>query len=79
LEGTWLRWATPSGELLPTEAEAAQQQAEQAQQQAEQAQQQAEQAQQQAEQEKQRADVEAAARRTAELENARLRALLGKQ
>ncbi len=34
LEGTWLRWATPTGELLPTDAEAAQQQAEQAQQRA---------------------------------------------
>jgi len=62
LAGTWLRWATPAGELLPTEAEAARRQAEQAQR--------------QAEQERQRADAEAAARQAAEVEIARLRALL---
>jgi Uma2 family endonuclease len=58
VEAEWLRWATLSGELLPTDQElaiAAQQQAETAQQQAEAAQQQAETAQQQAEAERQRA------------------------
>ncbi len=86
LEGTWLRWATPAGELLPTDAEAAQRQAEQSQRQAEQSQRQAEQSQRQAEQsqrqaerEKQRADSEAASRQAAEIEIERLRALLERQ
>ena len=65
LEGTWLRWATPSGELLPTDAEAAQRQAEQAQR--------------EAEREKQRADSEAASLQAAEMEIERLRELLEKQ
>lgn len=37
IEGTWLRWATLAGELLPTDAEAAQQQVEQERQRAERA------------------------------------------
>jgi len=53
----WLRWFTPQGELLPTEAEAAQQRAEAAEQQAEAAQQHAEAAQQHADAAQQHADA----------------------
>jgi Uma2 family endonuclease len=42
VEAVWLRWFTPEGDMLPTEAEAAKQQAEAAKQQAEAAKQQAE-------------------------------------
>ncbi|MDG4555388.1 MAG: Uma2 family endonuclease [Candidatus Competibacter sp.] len=49
VNAVWLRWFTPSGEMLPTEAEAAQQRAEAAQQRAEAAQQRAEAAQQRTE------------------------------
>jgi Uma2 family endonuclease len=55
VEATWLRWASPNGDILLTAEEQAHQQAEQAHQQAEQAYQQAEQAHQQAEQAHQRA------------------------
>jgi len=43
IEGTWLRWATLAGELLPTDAEAVQQQVEQERQRAERAEKQIEQ------------------------------------
>ncbi len=50
VDAVWLRWFTPEGGMLPTEAEAAQQRAEAAQQHAEAAQQRAEAAQQRADQ-----------------------------
>jgi len=76
LSGTWLRWATPEGEPLPTDAEAAhtlaaqeRQRAEQANQRAEQQSQRAEQAEQErrtAEHERQHADAEMARAERAE-------------
>ncbi|MEN9242121.1 MAG: Uma2 family endonuclease [Thermostichus sp. DG02_3_bins_51] len=58
IEATWIRWATEAGELVPTEAEQAQQQAEEERQRADQERQRADQERQRAEQERQRADQE---------------------
>ncbi|MCF2971749.1 Uma2 family endonuclease [Synechococcus sp. Nb3U1] len=56
IETTWIRWATESGELLPTEAEEERQSAEQERQRAEQERQRAEQERQRAETAEQRAE-----------------------
>jgi len=76
IEGTWLRWATLEGELLPTDAEAAQRLAELEKARADDAEQRAGEAEQRAESEARRAaDARARAER-AEAELARLRSNL---
>jgi Uma2 family endonuclease len=75
LPGTWLRWETPEGELLPTDGEAARREVKLAKDQAEQARQHAEKIQRELEQEKQRANAATEALQAAEAELARLRVL----
>jgi hypothetical protein len=73
IAGTWLRWATLDGDLLPTEAEAAHRLADRETARADEAERRAGEAEQRAEAERSRAEAERVRAERAEAELARLR------